>query len=74
MKMKFENEHQAKCNSSVEGAACKGTPDTALRQIADEHFKARFRTFEIGSKNRYFCVPSALFADFMTDASLISVA
>ncbi len=49
MGMKFENEHQAKCHSSVEGAACKATPDTALRQVADEHFKVRFRTFEIGS-------------------------
>ncbi len=40
-----------KYHSNVEGAACEVTPDTALRQVADEHFKVRFRTFEIGSYN-----------------------
>ncbi len=40
-----------KSHSRVEGVACEVTPDTALRQVADEHFKVRFRTFEIGSYN-----------------------
>ncbi len=60
MEMNFENEHQAKCRSSVKGAACKVTPDSALRQVADKHFKVRFRTFEIGSKDNLH--PSDIFA------------
>ncbi len=36
------------------GAACKATPDTATGQVADEHFKVRFRTFEIGSEDYFF--------------------
>ncbi len=54
MEMEFENEHQAKFHSSAEGAACLATPDTALRQVADEHFKVRFRTFEIGSFHKFY--------------------
>ncbi len=45
MEMRFENEHRSNCRSSVEGATCKVTPDTALRQVDDGRFKARFQDF-----------------------------
>ncbi len=45
MEMRFENEHRSNCRSSVEGATRRVTPDTALQQVGDERFKARFQDF-----------------------------
>ncbi len=45
MEIRFGNDHPAKCRSSVEGAVCKVTPDTGLRQVDYGRFKDYFQDF-----------------------------